>query len=314
MMITARNYRGIEDIPLLTSFAGENLALRNGCSYWHPGDIVWVLYTHSHMNLFDNRQDIRIWVDDDTQSCCALAWFYNRTHLRFDIQPGHHLELIEEVIHWAESRCRQLNPDRERIVFSTNAQDTDEPRCEALRDSGYRVIDERAEDVLCSDLTGRISVRSAPDGMMVHDCVDVNEHDRAACHRDAWSSLGHIGRPDQVSQFHDSIYGELRGADLYNPELDLVVKKADGEMTACCIAWTDEISRFGIFEPVGTRPAYRGLRLSALMTESAMLRLKEKGMDGALVMSSPENNPTAYKSYRRVFEPIGRIRYYLKDL
>ena len=44
-----------------------------------------------------------------------------------------------------------------------------------------------------------------------------------------------------------------------------------------------------------------------------MLRLRERGMRHAYVMSSEADNPTAYRTYRRSFEPIGRQRYHYKD-
>jgi mycothiol synthase len=310
-MIT-RLYQGFADLPLMTAFAATNMSLRGGCSYWHPGDIVWMIYTHSHMNLFDNRYDIRLWLDD-FGVVVGLAWFYSPTTVRFDIHPNHYEELGREVLNWVESHTPATSAGAKRRRLFTDVQDNDEQKIESLKSSGFTAM-EGSTDVLCRDLSTMGQEQPAPDGLTVHDCVDVDEHVRAACHRDAWSSLGHIGRPDQVSSFHDHIYHELRSAHLYDPSLDLVVATSDGELAACCIAWSDEISRFGHFEPMGTRPAYRGLRLSALLLESAMHRLKEKGMKYAYVGSSEKNNPTAYKSYRRVFDPIGKLLNYRKDL
>ena len=44
-----------------------------------------------------------------------------------------------------------------------------------------------------------------------------------------------------------------------------------------------------------------------------MLRLHERGMRHAYVMSSESNNPTAYRAYRRSFDPIGKQRFHYKD-
>ena len=55
------------------------------------------------------------------------------------------------------------------------------------------------------------------------------------------------------------------------------------------------------------------MRLSAVLVEQSMLRLRERGMRRAYVMSSESNNPTAYRAYRRSFDPIGKQRFHHKD-
>lgn len=56
---------------------------------------------------------------------------------------------------------------------------------------------------------------------------------------------------------------ELRAADGFDPELDLVLELADGAFAGYCIAWVERALGIGSFEPVGTRragctpPSYR---------------------------------------------------------
>ena len=204
--------------------------------------------------------------------------------------------LGDEVLGWIEGHVPTMNPDDD-IRLRIDAMDDDAAKCDLLARAGYRA-GRRFGEVLCAELDGFVPEHAIPDGMVVRDCVDVDEHARAQCHRDAWSSLDHIGRPDAVSQFHDHIYRALRRSIRYNPELDLVVATADGDLAACSIAWADDVSRFGVFEPVGTCPGYRGLRLSALLVEQSMLRLRERGMKHAYVMSSESN---------KIPPPTGRI-------
>ena len=305
----SRPYQGLADLACMTAFAAHNLRARRGCSYWHPGDVVWMMVTHSHMGLFDNRRDIRLWLNR-TGDCVALAWFYGPRFARFDLHPDH-VDLGDEVLGWIEDHVPVMNPD-EAIRLRIDAMDDDAGKCELLARAGYRV-GRRFAAVLCAELEGFVPEHAVPEGMVVHDCVEVDEHARAQCHRDAWSSLDHIGRPDAVSEFHDHVYRALRRAICYDPALDLVVARADGELAACSIAWADDVSRFGVFEPVGTCPAYRGLRLSAVLVEQSMLRLRERGMRHAYVMSSEASNPTAYRAYRRSFDPIGKQRFHYKD-
>ena len=304
-----RPYAGEADLPCMTALAAHNLDVRRGRSSWHPGDIVWMMLTHSHMGLFDNRRDIRLWLNE-AGDCVALAWFYGPRFARFDLHPDH-VDLGDEVLGWIEGNVPVMNPG-EDVRLRIDAMDDDAAKCELLARAGYRA-GSRFGEVLCAELDDFVPEHAIPDGMAVHDCVEVDEHARAQCHRDAWSSLDHIGRPDAVSQFHDHIYRALRRAIRYEPELDLVVATADGELAACSIAWADDESRFGVFEPVGTCPAWRGLRLSAVLVEQSMLRLRERGMKHAYVISSESNNPTAYRAYRRSFDPIGRQRLHYRD-
>ena len=305
----ARPYAGAADLPRMAAFAAHNLDARRGRSYWHPGDIVWMMVTHSHMGLFDNRRDIRLWLNEAGE-CTALAWFYGPQFARFDVHPEQ-ADLGDEVLAWIEAHVPIMNPDAD-IRLRIDAMDDDEAKCALLARAGYRA-GRRFSEVLCAELDDFVPAQALPDGMVVRDCVDIDEHARAQCHRDAWSSLDHIGRPETVSQFHDHIYRALRGSIRHDPELDLVVATEQGKLAACSIAWTDHQSRFGVFEPVGTCPAYRGMRLSAVLVEQSMLRLRERGMRHAYVMFSESNNPTAYRAYRRSFNPIGRQRFHYKD-
>ncbi len=62
--------------------------------------------------------------------------------------------------------------------------------------------------------------------------------------------------PDARSRFTSAVYQQLCSAPLYDPALDLVVEAADGTYAAT-IGWSDPVNGIGLFEPAGTRSAFR---------------------------------------------------------
>ena len=62
--LETRQYSGANDIAALVEFTGAVLSARlPRHSYWYPGDIVWMLFTHADMGLFDPIRDIQLWLD-----------------------------------------------------------------------------------------------------------------------------------------------------------------------------------------------------------------------------------------------------------
>src|SRR5438477_8374105 len=75
----------------------------------------------------------------------------------------------------------------------------------------------------------------------------------------------------------------------YTPELDLVALTADGTFASYCICWLDPVNKIGEFEPVGTRPAFRGKGLGKAVMLEGLRRLKAFGMQTAIVCSLGSN-------------------------
>ncbi|MFP5320259.1 MAG: GNAT family N-acetyltransferase, partial [Acidimicrobiia bacterium] len=87
---------------------------------------------------------------------------------------------------------------------------------------------------------------------------------RVEVHRAAWrpSSIpytdGRQFHPDAESTFTAAAYEAVRGAWLYDRQLDLVAVSSDeGELAACCIAWFDPSTGVCEIEPLGVVPEHR---------------------------------------------------------
>jgi mycothiol synthase len=83
---------------------------------------------------------------------------------------------------------------------------------------------------------------------------------------------------------------------------------------AYCLCWYDPVSRTGLFEPLGTRPAHRRLGLGRGVMIEGLRRLRALGSETALVTAFSENR-AATGLYESVgFRTVGREHLYGKKL
>lgn len=109
---------------------------------------------------------------------------------------------------------------------------------------------------------------------------------RVEVHRAAWrpSAIPYIdGRPvdpGAESSFTAAAYEAVRGAWLYDRQLDLVAvsDEGHGDLAACCIAWFDPSTAVCEIEPLGVVPEHRRRGLAiALCLEVAHLVARRSG-------------------------------------
>jgi ribosomal protein S18 acetylase RimI-like enzyme len=101
---------------------------------------------------------------------------------------------------------------------------------------------------------------------------------------------------------------------VYDHNLDLVAVSEDGQVGAFCIVWHDPMNQVGLFEPVGTHPAFqrRGLGRAVMLT--GMRALQAAGMQQAIV-STFEDNLAGIKLYESMgFQVINQLGTYEKDV
>lgn len=260
-------YAGRSDLPELLASAAQAACDRFPLRpTWQPGDFTWSLKA-----AYDDPHRLYLWRSEGR--VVAVAWFVDPQALWLEILPEHEAA-IPRIIAWAETETRG---DR----LAVRAFDADLRRTEILGALGYR---RRAPEGVQFEVDlADVPPPLLPDGFRFRDCVDIDPEARAACHRDAWSALDHIGIKDARSSFTRDVYQSLREAPLYDPTLDILIEAPDGRLVANCICWADPLSRVGHFEPVGTHPDYRGQRLAGSMIHEGLRRLKGAGMTTARV-------------------------------
>lgn len=128
---------------------------------------------------------------------------------------------------------------------------------------------------------------------------------RAALHRDSFLPYSSKTLDEAMIK-----YRRARQMPGYDSTLDLVIVAPDGEWAAGGICWVDERNKVELFEPIGTRPAYRRQGLARALMVAGLWELRQRGMVEAWVGAnhpgtSGDRIPVEFTSSRHVFEQVG---------
>jgi ribosomal protein S18 acetylase RimI-like enzyme len=302
MSITSRAYSGDVDrdrmrdlIVIASADARPN--------YWHVGDLLWGLYQNT---VFDPFANIRLWEGDEGE-LRGFAWFSPPSALEWEVDPRFAIDaaLEEQILAWGAARRRELleEGDDERL-FLTSARDDDPEKIALLTRHGF-ARDNYYMLNMRRDLEQPIPDLAPPAGFAVrHVGGEAEWAARVETHREVW-------RPSKVTL---EAYRRLRVAPGYIPELDLVAVAPDGSLASYCICWLDEANRTGEFEPVGTRPAFRGQGIGKAVMLEGLRRLKAHGAQTAIVYSVGDNIASIGLYTSVGFQTLTRYYYYSKRL
>jgi mycothiol synthase len=257
-----------------------------GC--WHAGDLAWGLFLMSIR--FDPAENVRLWQDEQGR-LAGFAWFNpSDCFLLMQVQPGeHHLEVSEQMLAWSHARRTETvssRPEGERPPLLTSAFETDVDRLAWLERQGL-AQGGRSMVLFRRPLAGVLPAPQLPDGFAVRQVAGEREiSQRASAHREAF-------HPSRLTDEH---YGRLMQLPEYAPDLDLVTVAADGTVASFCLVWLDPVNKVGLFEPVGTRPAFQRQGLGKAVLAEGLRRMQTRGMESAFVCANYDNT-AAQKLY-----------------
>jgi ribosomal protein S18 acetylase RimI-like enzyme len=191
-------------------------------------------------------------------------------HLAYQVHPGH-AGLVDEVIAWFDRTAAGL----ERTLMPSAADGFALGRWAAhgyrrdpasLGDSGtWTQLNER-------DLAD-VEEPVLPAGYRFRTADEVGPEAAVAAHVAAWPR----------SAFTAESYAGVRRTAAYRAGLHVLVEAPDGTMAASTIMWFDAVNRTVEFEPVGTHPHHRRLRLGRAMLLHGMHRARAAGATHATV-------------------------------
>ncbi len=309
MSLTARAYEGHSDLALMVRLQEAVTAARWPLlPPWHRGDVIWNTYTAG-----PGSDRVWLWFAGGDLSAYAVLVGPDEMHIELGPAVSERRGVYEQAIEWAEGQIRRGAQGGEPASLSHLVMDSDPERARALVAAGYHKGDtggvrmRRALDVA-------IQEARLPAGMRVGDCVRVDVEERAAAHRDAWSHLEHIGMPGVRSNYSAERYLRLRSTPGYDPSLDLVVEAPGGAIAASCICWADEANGIGLFEPVGTRFAYRRQGLARALVLEGLRRFRARGMHTALIGTASFNQPAEAAYLSCGFEIVDREWQYSRTI
>ncbi|MDO8410768.1 MAG: GNAT family N-acetyltransferase [Phenylobacterium sp.] len=305
MSPSRRPYMGESDLQTLLHFASRSLTERFPlASTWHPGDVAWEL-----REQYSSRQPIRLWEQDGVVE--AVAWSVGPGQFWLETTPAGE-GWLPDIIGWAESAALRRQTGVKAPTVSVRVFEGDRLRIAGLSRLGFKPVGPESVHFEF-DLTGPLPEVPVPPGLALRDGVGIDPEQRAASHRDAWSALDHIGIENARSTFSAAAYESLRTSPVYRCELDLIAVASDGRLAANCICWADAPSGVGIFEPMGTHPAFRGRRLARTLLAEGLHRLRDMGHRRARI-STAHFNTSAVAAYSSMFQPLDRSFWWARTL
>ena len=310
----------------LVAFCAGNTGRRPETAYLRPGDVVWRLPLHRFATLGEVPW-LRLWLD--ARGVAGYAWFEPPTGVELDLRADlpWRGETGNAMFDWAEAMRREAPPAYPWLVelesmeqwanavrepvksphpgrwLATSANEGDADRLAALRRRGYQRTKHHAV-LYARDLASPVPPANLPARYQIRHTTKADLAERVAVHRDAW-----VG-----SSWTAERYKALRAAHAYDATLDLVVEDETGHFAACCICWADPISRAGSFEPVGTRPAFRGRGITRQLIQEGFRRLAAKGMATAHTETPGFNTPAQALYESSGFERAGKRWTYMKEI
>jgi len=290
MKYTRQSYQTEDDYWEFRTFLREiYLANHRDDSTWQVGRAdYWRYFANVQIEHLDLDKHICFWRNTDGKLVGAICP-ENAENLFPQIHPQFRtLELETEMLSFAESQLGIIDADGKRKL-TIWAQSTDTQRIELLTQRGY-VRGDYPEYQFQRDLNHSIPDVPLAEGYKIRALGDVDEIPARSWL--SWLAF-HPNEPDSAYEGWDW-YFDVQRCPMYRRDLDLVVVAPDGELAAFCTVWFDDVTRTGMFEPVGTAPKHQKKGLGkAIMTEG-LRRLQHKGATLACVGGYSEGAKTLY--------------------
>ncbi len=302
--VRPRPYAGLRDLQKMKDLQVKIKSVHPYSSF-HAGDMDWwVFYNDAHrdlsrcIRLWEDAENNLIgwtfWVDGDVGFDCAIHPDFRRSHEERVIFEQMEADITDFV---------RANPDfpaeSRRVVTHADADDV--AYIAMLEARGFKGSDHMV--CLAQDITDVLPEPHLPEGYHFLDGMRPEYCDkRANVHFSAFSP-GSRMTPDRYRAFMD--------APGYDPNLDTIVVAPDGRFASYAMGWMDATNRLSIFEPVGTHVDFRRLGLGKAVLLEGLRRLKERGIENALVNTG--HNPAQIAFYESAgFRIVNYIRQYAK--
>lgn len=275
--------------------------------YVHIGDLNWWLYYPplgasfwEHIYLWDDRAGDRL-----------FGWALLDPHGEtFDVyyQPElHATSAAAEMLGWAENaavRLARSKGSKQTGMFWVIPQD--DFRIRWLESCGYKV--QYQSVALCRSLADPIPDCAVPDGFELRTCRGLDEvESRARAQYGAFES-------EALFEQYVERFTRFMQSPAYHSAADIIAAAPDGSVAAFAVTWIDPVNRVGLFEPVGTHPAYQRKGLGRALMYEALRRLKIQGMEQAILCTGEQNTPAVQLYLSVGFRQYNNFRFYSKDI
>jgi mycothiol synthase len=298
--MNSRSYEVLQDLHAMLDLLAEGRKADNGTYYVHRGDLQWWLFYNDDVSE-SWKSNIRLWMEDDR----LFGWSLLSPHSHaFDVYVAPHLRgdpCEHEMLAWAVDQMS----GHEKIQTYWVAED-DDVRMDWLKGSGFSP-EENHLILFKRLLSGPLTGPPLPEGF--HARASRGPEDAqlraTASHAAFGSSMPFEEYWPRTLRFMQS--------PVYVTEHDVLVTAPEGQVTAFCCIWTDELNKMGYFEPVGVHPDFHRRGLGKSLLFEGLRRLKSEGMTEASVCAESDN-PAAVHLYESVgFQKVNRLLTFKKE-
>lgn len=243
---------GLEYLTLATELLQRVRVSDPEAGLWEAADVQWWWRTPRVSDEIDQI----FWLDDDGPVAGVVFTDWGRAWGCDPIfVPGTPGVSLAEVWARAATRIDELGLGAVEVV----ARDDDVELIGLLAGSGFTPSDDRS-GTTSMDARDRPEVASLPEGFELVD--------RARGTTKLHPMHGRSG---------DEVETRLRQCSLYDPELDLAVETADGEVAGYSLYWFDPVTKVGLLEPMRVEDAYQRRGLARAMLTAGLDRLAQRG-------------------------------------
>lgn len=273
----ARSYEGLADLHAMLDLLAQGRQANNGTHYVHRGDLLWWLfYTDTPAEVW--QANIRLWMEDDR----LIGWtLLSPDEQAFDVYALPSLRGDPRQAEMCAQAVEELSGLKE--IQALWIAEQDEVRRRWFEDNGFS-LSERYDVHFVRSLAGPLDGPALPEGFSVRS----SRRTEADARLRAVASKAAFGSEKPFEEYWPRTWRMMQ-SPLYVPEHEIFVMSPDGRVAAYCIIWTDEVSRFGHFEPVGTHPDFQRKGLGKCLLFEGLRRLQAEGMTVADVCTNHDN-------------------------
>ena len=294
------SYEGYQDLTAMLDLLAKGRKAENGTYYVHRGDLQWWLfYTDVPQDVW--QSNIRLLKEDGR----LLGWvLLSMDAGAFDVYVDPSLRNTpreHELLAWALEHTSIL--DKVQTVW---VAEEDTPRIHWLEEYGFAVEQEHLI-LLKRTLSGHLDAPALPDGFALRSSCGTKKDARLR----STASHAAFGSTKPFEEYVPRTWRFMQ-SPVYLPEHEIFVTKADGQVVAFCIIWTDDLNKVGLFEPVGTHPDFQRKGLGKRLLFEGLRRLKSEGM-GEATICADSNNPAAIHLYESAgFQKVKKLLTFAK--
>ncbi len=292
MKLTVRNYHNENDFHRIRQFLREVFLINDRWEKsWHVNRLdYWTCFINSDIDPQCLSKVVFIWETAEGRIAAVLNP-ENKGQVFLQVHPEFHSEeLEEEMIELAEKHLAVRVPSGvKKLQIWTD--ENDPLRQDILKRRGF-AFGKGSDFHRRRSMALPVEKVSLAEGYTVRSLGGPEENPARSYL--SWRAF----HPDEPEEKYIGCkwYDHIQTAPLYRRDLDIVAVAPDGSLAAFCTVWFDDVSRTGVFEPVGTHPDHQRLGLATAVMSEGLRRLKRMGAELAYVGSWNEATHKLYGS------------------